>query len=277
MAERPRGQGERVHKYLAARGWGSRRQLERWIAEGEIRINGRRASPGDRVRSGDRITMGTRSLLVSRDPGGPRRILAYHKPEGEVVSRSDPQGRPTVFSRLPPLRHGRWVAVGRLDINTSGLLLFTTDGELANRLMHPSRQVEREYAVRALGEVAAQTLEQLVQGVELEDGPARFEHIVASGGSGANRWYHVVITEGRKREVRRLWEAVGVRVSRLIRVRYGPIVLPPRLIQGRWRQLGPEQEAALLELAGLPRPVADAPRRGPKGAGRARPARGSRR
>ncbi|MGD2082963.1 MAG: pseudouridine synthase [Chromatiales bacterium] len=272
MPERPREQGERVHKYLAARGWGSRRQVERWIADGEVRVNGQPVSPGDRVRSGDRVTMGRRRLVVRLEADAPRRILAYHKPEGEVVSRSDPQGRPTVFARLPPLRQGRWVAVGRLDINTSGLLLLTNDGELANGLMHPSRQVEREYAVRALGEVTPEALERLVQGVELDDGPGRFEHIVASGGTGANRWYHVVITEGRKREVRRLWEAVGVRVSRLIRVRYGPILLPPRLVQGRWRELGPDQDAALLDLAGLKQRDVSAPpvRRRPRRTARPR-------
>jgi 23S rRNA pseudouridine2605 synthase len=262
MSEAAAPKGERLQKYLAARGWGSRREIEQWIAEGRLRINDREASLGDRVVPGDRVSLGRRSLTVRRDPTGERRILVYHKPEGELVSRGDPEGRPTVFDRLPPLKQGRWIAVGRLDLNTSGLLLLTTDGELANRLMHPSGALEREYAVRVLGEVPQQTLERLVNGVELEDGTARFEHILETGGPGANRWYHVVITEGRKREVRRLWEAVGVRVSRLIRVRFGPVTLPARLGRGRWRELDGDSQAALLALAGLGE---DRPTRAPRG------------
>jgi 23S rRNA pseudouridine2605 synthase len=168
-----------------------------------------------------------------------------------MVTRNDPEGRPTVFPRLPRLKNGRWVAVGRLDINTSGLLLLTTDGELANRLMHPSREAEREYSVRVLGQVPDAALARLCEGVELEDGEGRFEHIEEAGGSGANRWYKVVLKEGRNREVRRLWEAVGVKVSRLIRVRYGDVELGPRLFAGHWRELEADETQGLLTLAGL--------------------------
>jgi len=252
MTEGAAPRGERLQKYLAARGWGSRRALEQWIAAGQIRINGRAASLGDRVVPGDRITMERRRLRVPADAEPARRIIAYNKPEGELVSRFDPEGRPTVFSRLPGLKKGRWVAVGRLDLNTSGLLLLTTDGELANRLMHPVAAVEREYAVRVLGAVEPALLQCLRAGIELEDGPGRFERIQEAGGQGANRWFHVVITEGRNREVRRLWEAVGARVSRLIRLRFGPVSLSRRLARGRWRELEAGERAALLAVAGLP-------------------------
>jgi 23S rRNA pseudouridine2605 synthase len=267
--------GERLQKFLAARGWGSRRELEQWIAAGQIRVNGRSASLGDRVLPGDRITMDRRTVRVEADARPARRIIVYNKPEGEVVSRTDPEGRPTVFERLPVLKKGRWVAVGRLDLNTSGLLLLTTDGELANRLMHPSRAVEREYAVRVLGEVDRSQLDRLRAGVELEDGPAHFERINDAGGQGANRWFHAVIVEGRNREVRRLWEAVGVRVSRLIRLRYGPVMLSRRLARGRWRELEPRERTALLDMAGLPKEVSERtrarrPRRAPAGKGRRR-------
>jgi 23S rRNA pseudouridine2605 synthase len=178
-------------------------------------------------------------------------VLVYNKPEGELVTRNDPEGRRTVFERLPRLEHGRWIPVGRLDINTSGLLLLTTDGALANQLMHPSRQVEREYAVRVMGEVTEEQLYKLTHGVELDDGPARFEEIVESGGEGINRWFHVVIMEGRQREVRRMWEAVGCRVNRLKRVRYGSVILESALSIGRWRYLNPAEIDELADISGL--------------------------
>lgn len=244
--------GERLQKVLAQMGLGSRREIEGWITAGEVRVNGQPAQLGDRVSVGDRVRVrGQDVRLDLRASSPPRRVIAYNKPEGEVVTRRDPEGRPTVFAALPRPRQGRWVAVGRLDVNTSGLLLFTTDGELAHRLMHPSQSVEREYAVRVLGEVSEVTLRQLVQGLELEDGPARFESVTPAGGEGANRWYQVVLKEGRKREVRRLWEAAGVRVSRLIRIRYGDINLGPRVFAGHWRELEPAELQALLALAGL--------------------------
>lgn len=254
----PGSPGERLQKVLAQRGLGSRRAIEAWIAAGEVRVNGRPAQLGDRVAPGDRIRVrGQEVHLDARFPP-PRRVIVYNKPEGEVVTRRDPEGRPTVFAALPRLRQGRWVAVGRLDVNTSGLLLFTTDGELAHRLMHPSREVEREYAVRVLGQVSDETLRQLLQGLELEDGSARFDSITPAGGEGANHWYQVVLREGRKREVRRLWEAAGVRVSRLIRIRYGSLHLGPRVFAGHWRELEPAELQGLLALAGLedaaPRP-----------------------
>ncbi|MGV6825594.1 MAG: pseudouridine synthase, partial [bacterium] len=174
-----------------------------------------------------------------------------NKPEGEIVSRDDPEGRRSVFSRLPRLSHGRWIAVGRLDLNSAGLLLFTTDGELANRLMHPRELIEREYAVRVHGEVTEEMIRTLVRGVELEDGPARFEDVVAAGGEGTNQWFHLVIMEGRKREVRRLWEAVGVTVNRLKRVRFGPIFLDSSVKVGKWRELTKEERKALLSQVGM--------------------------
>ncbi len=244
--------GERLQKLLANAGLGSRREIERWIEAGQVRVNGQPAGLGDRVTEEDLIQVGNRRPFRA---GGiattERRVILYNKPEGELVTRFDPEGRPTVFRSLPKLKQGRWIAVGRLDINSSGLLLFTTDGELANRLMHPSRPIEREYVVRVLGEVTDEKLQQLVNGVELEDGPARFEEIVPGGGKGANRWYQVVIMEGRKREVRRLWEAVGVRVNRLKRVRYGPVMLKSRLLVGHWREAEPEELQQLLEMTGL--------------------------
>ncbi len=251
MARKREQPGERIQKVLANAGFGSRRELERLIEAGQVRVNGRVARLGDRITPEDRVMVGRRKVGAWRLQPRGQRTIAYNKPEGELVTRHDPGGRPTVFPRLPKLKGGRWIAVGRLDINTSGLLLFTTDGELANRLMHPAQQIEREYAVRVLGEVSDEMLRQLVNGVELEDGPARFEEIVASGGSGSNRWFHVVIMEGRKREVRRLWEAVGARVSRLKRVRFGPVMLENRLPAGKWRDLTAEEERALREMAGL--------------------------
>jgi len=243
--------GERLQKVLAARGLGSRRQIEGWIAAGQVWINGRPARLGDRVGPGDRIRVGEREIRLGQRSTPLRQVIAYNKPEGEVVTRSDPDSRPTAFERLPRLRQGRWIAVGRLDLNTSGLLLFTTDGELANRLMHPSREVEREYSVRVLGEASPGQLARLTAGVELEDGAARFERLEEAGGSGVNHWYKVVLKEGRNREVRRLWEAVGVPVSRLIRLRYGSVELGPRLFSGHWRKLEAAEIKGLLALAGL--------------------------
>ena len=245
-------QGERLQKVLANAGLGSRREIERWIRDGKVKVNGALAKLGDRVKGEDLVQIGNRRIRIDRISDIERRVIIYNKPEGEVVTRSDPERRPTAFRNLPKLKgSGRWIAVGRLDINSSGLMLFTTDGELANRLMHPSKAIEREYAVRVLGEVTNEMLESLVHGVELEDGPARFEEIVESGGTGANRWFHLVIMEGRNREVRRMWEAVGAKVNRLKRVRYGPIMLGDRLHVGKYRDLEPDEMSELLAMVGL--------------------------
>ncbi|MFP4682586.1 MAG: 23S rRNA pseudouridine(2605) synthase RluB [Ectothiorhodospira sp.] len=248
---------ERLHKMLARAGLGSRREVERWIDQGWVTVNGRVARVGDQAGPEDEIAVQGRPVSTQAPQS---RVVAYHKPEGEVSARSDPEGRPTVFQHLPTLRQGRWVSIGRLDLNTSGLLLFTTDGELANRLMHPSGGVEREYAVRVLGPVEPAVLERLCKGVELEDGPARFDAIRDAGGSGANHWYHVTLREGRNREVRRLWNAEGITVSRLIRVRYGPVELGSGLRLGRWRGLEPAEMKVLYEAAGLRPPRQRAPR-----------------
>jgi 23S rRNA pseudouridine2605 synthase len=244
--------GVRVQKALAEAGLGSRRHIEEWMIAGRVRINGRRAQLGDRVVPTDKVTLDGKPVRLQRPTLTRRRVIAYHKPEGEVVTRRDPEGRTTVFQHLPGIRDGRWIAIGRLDINTAGLLLLTNDGDLANRLMHPSRAVEREYAVRIQGPVAQAALQRLTQGVTLEDGEARFEDIVASGGSGQNQWFHVVLCEGRNREVRRLWEAVGCTVSRLKRVRFGNVILGARPLPRQWRELTEEEQAGLLQLAGLP-------------------------
>jgi 23S rRNA pseudouridine2605 synthase len=193
-----------------------------------------------------------------------RRVILYHKPEGELTTRKDPEGRPTVFEALPRLRGSRWVSVGRLDTNTSGLLLFTNDGALANKLMHPSAQVEREYAVRVLGQVTEEHLQLLKRGVRLEDGMAAFDEITVAGGEGANRWYHVTLREGRNREVRRLWEAIGVTVSRLIRIRYGALTLPRELPRGAWRDATEEEMSALASATGMPAPAKKPARSGPR-------------
>ncbi len=243
-------EGERIQKVLARVGAGSRRQVERWIVEGRVTVGGRRATLGQRVTPQHVIRVDGR--LLPRSTTIPkRRILMYHKPAGEMCTRSDPQGRPTVFDRLPRLRSGRWISIGRLDFNTSGLLLLTTDGELANRLMHPRHGIEREYAARILGKVDEAMLKRLTKGVRLKDGPARFECVVDAGGEGANRWYHVTLKEGRHHEVRRMWEAMGVKVSRLIRVRYGPVTLPRHLRAGRLMDLDQDATQALLHAVGL--------------------------
>lgn len=247
---------EKLQKVLARAGLGSRRQIERWTEEGRLTVDGAPAHLGQRITPDQVIALDGRVIPLER-LAPKSRVLVYHKPEGEVCTRTDPEGRPTVFERLPPLRAGRWISIGRLDVNSSGLLLFTSDGELAHRLMHPSRGIEREYAVRVFGEVDDTMLERLTEGVTLEDGPARFASVRFAGGSHANRWYHVTLAEGRYREVRRLWEAVGATVSRLIRVRFGPVSLPRRLRPGKWVELDKEQSAALYDLVGLelPRPT----------------------
>jgi 23S rRNA pseudouridine2605 synthase len=253
--------GERLQKVLANAGMGSRREIEGWISAGKVEVNGTLAQLGQRVVPTDSIKVDGRKVSINRLEPPEREVLVYNKPEGELVTRKDPEGRRTVFDHLPKLKHGRWVPIGRLDINSSGLLLLTTDGELANQLMHPRQQVEREYAVRVMGEVTQEQLQQLVNGVELEDGPARFEDIVESGGEGINRWFHVVIMEGRQREVRRMWEAVGAKVNRLKRVRYGSVMLESALKIGRWRYLNDSEIDALLKTLGL---KSDKPRREPK-------------
>lgn len=230
---------EKLQKVLARAGHGSRRELESMIAAGRVSVDGKIATLGDRVESSKSLKIRIDGHLVSIAESATEvcRVLAYYKPEGELCTRSDPEGRPTVFDRLPRLRGSRWIAVGRLDVNTCGLMLFTTDGELANRLMHPSREVEREYAVRVFGQVDDDKIRQLSKGVQLEDGPAAFKTLKFGGGEGINQWYNVTLTEGRNREVRRLWEAVGVQVSRLMRVRYGDITLPKGLPRGGWTEL----------------------------------------
>lgn len=252
----PEPQGPvRIQKALAEAGLGSRREIEAWIRDGRVRVNGELAKLGDRVLPTDRVRVDGAEVRRRSSRRSSIRVLAYHKPEGEVVTRRDPEGRPTIFRRLPGIRDGRWIAVGRLDLNTAGLLLVTNHGELANRLMHPSRAIEREYAVRVRGEVSDQLLAQLVNGVELEDGPARFEEIVPSGGSESHQWFHVLILEGRNREVRRLWEAVGCSVSRLKRVRFGNVILGARPMPGQWREVVDDELAALMLLAGLEPPT----------------------
>lgn len=240
---------EKLQKVLARAGLGSRREIEKWIAEGRIAINGKPAKLGDRIDLNVNITIDNRPVILRPQQMAKQRVIIYHKPEGEVCTRSDPEGRPTVFENLPRLRNQRWIAVGRLDITTSGLLLFTTDGELANRLMHPSSEIEREYAVRILGTVDNEMLKRLQKGVQLEDGMAAFTDIKDAGGSGANHWYHVTLKEGRNREVRRLWESQDVKVSRLIRVRFGNIQLPRLLRPGRSQDLDEQQLTELVALA----------------------------
>lgn len=235
---------ERIQKYLASQGAGSRRQIDSLLQQGRISVNGKPAKPGDQVAGGEKIAIDGKLLRLQRHLAKPK-ILMYHKPVGQVCTRADPEGRDDVYQHLPGLQQGRWVGIGRLDINTSGLLLFTNHGELANRLMHPSYEVEREYAVRVHGEVNPAMLQQLRDGVELDDGPARFNDILDSGGSGTNHWYHVILKEGRNREVRRLWEAVGVEVSRLVRVRYDEFSLPKWLKPGKYRFL----DEAVVERA----------------------------
>ncbi len=242
---------EKLQKVLARMGLGSRRGIEELISQGRVSVNGAAAKLGDRI--GDDVTVAIDGKVVLR-PGQQKplcRVLMYHKPEGELTTLDDPEDRPTVFDHLPNPGSGRWIYIGRLDINTSGLLLFTTDGELANSLMHPSRGVERVYAARVFGEVSDEKIEQLTKGVKLEDGMAKFESVEFAGGTGMNSWYHCTLREGRKREVRRLWEACGLQVSRLIRIKYAGISLDPDLKAGQWRELSPSEVNILRKSAGL--------------------------
>ena len=262
--------GVRINKALAQAGLGSRRKVETWIAAGRIQVNGKPAVLGQQIEPGDSVTFD--DDVVTLEDAAERQVIVYNKPVGELCTREDPEGRPTVFERLPPLASGRWISVGRLDANTGGLLLFTTDGALAQRLMHPSSEVEREYAVRVLGKVTDEALVKLTTGVELDDGMARFLRVVPGGGEGANRWYTVVLAEGRQREVRRLWEALGYRVSRLLRVRFGNVSLPREMRPGEILELREEQIGSLEKTIRRSGAKTGRPRRrrrpgGPRGPG----------
>ena len=248
--------GERLQKALAQAGLGSRREMENWISERRVSVNGEVATLGMRVGEDDKVQVDGRNvrLALLTELKLPR-VLLYHKQEGEIVSRDDPGGRASVFDHLPKLHGQKWIAVGRLDFNTSGLLIFTTSGELANHLMHPRFEVEREYAVRTLGTLTPEQMEQLTAGIELEDGTASFDTISNQGGEGINHWYRVSLREGRNREVRRMFEALGLTVSRLMRVRFGAINLPPRLKRGQTMELEPTQVSQILKWAGIEAPA----------------------
>lgn len=244
-------QSDKLHKVLADAGIGSRRDMEELIVAGRVSVNGQPAHVGQRIMPSDQIRINGKPLNTRRPTGRPPRVLLYHKPAGEIVSQDDPQARPSVFDKLPKVSGGRWIAVGRLDFNTEGLLVLTTSGELANRLMHPRFEVEREYAVRLIGELSAEQRERLLSGVELEDGPARFSRLEDAGGQGVNHWYRAVIAEGRNREVRRIFEALGMQVSRLIRIRFGSVQLPRALSRGRFQELAPAWVEAWLHDLGI--------------------------
>lgn len=249
--------GERLQKVLAQAGLGSRREMEAWIAAGRIVVNGAVATLGMRIAEGDRVQVDGRNirLKLGAEPQLPR-VLLYHKQEGEIVSRDDPDGRANVFDGLPRVRGQKWIAIGRLDFNTSGLLIFTTSGELANRLMHPRFEVEREYAVRVQGKMSAEQMKQMVsKGLKLEDGLVKFDKLSDEGGEGFNHWYRIVIKQGRNREVRRTFEALGLPVSRLIRVRFGIVNLPPRIKRGMMAELGEGEVREIMEWVGLPLPA----------------------
>lgn len=236
---------EKIQKILANAGLGSRRQIEEWLRENRISVNGAIAKIGDRITVDDKVRVDGRDIHLVKSSAQKSRVILYHKPEGEICSRNDPEGRPTIFDRLPMLRNGRWISVGRLDFNTSGVLLLTNNGELANRLMHPSSDIEREYAVRIQGRVTPEMLATLKKGVELKDGVARFDQIIDAGGEGTNHWYHVLVKEGRNRLVRRLWESQDLTISRLIRIRFGNVTLPRMLRRGKWAELTADEIAKL--------------------------------
>ncbi|WP_175145170.1 23S rRNA pseudouridine(2605) synthase RluB, partial [Paraburkholderia phenoliruptrix] len=243
----------KLHKVLAEAGMGSRRDMEELIVAGRVSVNGEPAHIGQRIMPTDQVRINGKPVkrkLANKPP----RVLLYHKPTGEIVSHADPEGRPSVFDKLPPMKTAKWLAVGRLDFNTEGLLMLTTSGDLANRFMHPRYSVEREYAVRVVGELAEGMRQKLLNGVELDDGPANFLRIRDGGGEGTNHWYHVALAEGRNREVRRMFEAAGLMVSRLIRTRHGPISLPKGLKRGRWEELEDNQVRALMASVGLKAP-----------------------
>jgi 23S rRNA pseudouridine2605 synthase len=242
---------EKLQKVLARAGFGSRREVEEWIAAGRVKVNGKVASVGERVSADDKILVDGKKLASKNKTREETRVLLYNKPEDEICTRKDPEGRPTVFDRLPPIKHGRWVSIGRLDINTSGLLLFTTDGELANKLTHPSSQIEREYAVRVMGEVKPDMVQAMHKGVMIDGHLCRFTDIQYYAGTGINQWYHVVVREGRNREVRKLWESQGLRVSRLKRVRFGPRFIPSTVKRGSFIELK-QNEIDKLRLAAEP-------------------------
>ncbi len=242
---------EKLQKVLARSGVGSRREMETFISAGRVTVDGKVAHLGDRIHPNQLVRVDGHPVKLAAEEEQVCRVIAYHKPEGEICTRTDPDGRPTVFDRLPNIRGARWIAIGRLDINTSGLLLFTTDGELANRLMHPKFEVEREYSVRVFGEVNDAIIQRLRIGVELEDGKANFKKIKAMGGEGVNRWFNVVLTEGRNREVRRMWESQGTVVNRLIRIRYGDLLLPKHLPAGGYSEFGLEDVNYLRKLVHL--------------------------
>jgi 23S rRNA pseudouridine2605 synthase len=247
----PAEQTEKLHKVLANAGLGSRRDMELAIATGRVTVNNYPATVGTRIGPRDLVRLDGHVVSL-RAREAPPRVLIYHKPDGEIVSRDDPENRATVFDKLPRVKGGKWISVGRLDFNTNGLLIFTTSGDLANRLSHPSFEVEREYAVRIMGELSQEQCEALVSGIALDDGPAKFEWLREEGGEGSNKWYRVMLREGRNREVRRMFEHFGLTVSRLMRVRYGEIDLPPRLKRGQTMELNEEQVLAVMNWAGLP-------------------------
>ena len=271
--------GERIQKVLSNAGLGSRRQIETWIRQGKIKVNGKLAGIGDRIKTSDKISLDDKPVKLQNVLPTSIRIIASYKPAGLICTRNDPEGRKTVFDDLPKLTKGRWINIGRLDINTTGLLLFSNNGELANRFMHPSSNIEREYAVRTLGTATDRQLTALREGIVLEDGTAGFSDIMDAGGEGTNHWYHVVLTEGRNREVRRLWESQGLKVSRLIRVRYGSYQLPRKKRPGMCWELDQKDIDALMLDAGVnaeslpvetPRPSAPAEGKSRKQVGKVR-------
>ena len=272
----PQAETPKLHKVLAQAGMGSRLEMEQLILEGRISVNNEPAHIGQRIQFGDSIKVNGKPIRVRIDPP-PARVIAYHKPAGEVVTHDDPQNRPTVFRKLPKLQQGKWQSVGRLDLNTEGLLLFTSSGELANNLMHPRFGLEREYAVRVLGALSKEEKELLLSGVKLDDGMAQFGSIEEGGGEGSNCWYRVTISEGRNREVRRMFEAVGHAVSRLIRIRYGAMVLPRGLKRGAWMELDDGDIRALMKASGTAKaaPGERGPREGGAGGRNRRGGRGN--